>query len=1086
MAVQLFLSCVSDEFGFYRDPLRRELTIPDVAIKIQEEFKPQGGDTLSMLAEYIASCAAVVHFVGDMPGAPPPKICVEALLRRYPDIKDKLPPLGKALDEAKTISYTQWEAWLAIYLEKAMLIVVPGPGAKRGPKFGGNPESKAAQAEHLERLKSLARYPGDPFVNEHNLATQILRSTVIPALKRAAEEEAYKPERKPRNLPFASLGSRFMGRDQALEELRMGLMDAKSVAVAGRALHGLGGIGKTRLAIEYALRYETEYSALLFVRAEDAAALNRNLAALAGAEVLDLPEKEAREDEPKIEAALNWLEAHPLWLMILDNVDDKEAVEAVAKLMARLKGGHVIVTARASNFPGSLRKLELGVLDEGAATAFLMERTADDRDKAPDDEETARELARELDGLALGLEQAGTYIARQHIGFALYLTLWREKRERVLKWFDRTTMSYDHDVGLAMTWATSVEKLTPESRRLLDRLAFFAPDPVPDSLLDVAAPGETEDTDARDALAGLYAYSLVTRAGDEDGAGKGFVVHRLVQDFARRAMPPERAGEALREALGWVNAALEGEPWDVRTWSVLEPLAPHALAVARRADEAGIADPTGRAFVYLGGLLKGKARYAEAEPLYRRALAIDEASLGPDHTNVANHLNNLASLLQDTNRLGEAEPLYRRALKIDEARLGPDHPSVAIGLNNLAGLLQTTNRIAEAEPLYRRALKIDEASLGPDHPNVAIRLNNLAELLRATNRLAEAEPLYRRALGIWETSYGPDHPQLAIGLTNLAVLLKNTNRLDEAGPLYRRALNIDEASLGPDHPHVAFLLSNLAELLRVLGKLDEAEPLIRRALAIDEASYGPDHPNVAIRLNNLAGLLYATNRLGEAEPLFRRALAIREASYGTVHPDVAQSLNNLAELLRTTNRLGEAEPLYRRALTIWETSYGPDHPQVAIGLNNLALLLQATKRLGEEEPLYRRALKIDEASYGPDHPRVAIRLNNLALLLQATDRPDEAEPLYRRAVKIDEASYGPDHPKVALRLNNLAGLLFRTNRLAEAEALLGRALAIYEKSLGADHPDTEDVRAGLIALEAARGVGAPRGRRSRGRECRTD
>ena len=137
---------------------------------------------------------------------------------------------------------------------------------------------------------------------------------------------------------------------------------------------------------------------------------------------------------------------------------------------------------------------------------------------------------------------------------------------------------------------------------------------------------------------------------------------------------------------------------------------------------------------------------AEAEPLYRRALAIDERSYGPDHPDVARALNNLAELLQATNRLAEAEPLYRRALAIDERSYGPDHPTVA--LNNLAELLQATNRLAEAEPLYRRALAIDERSYGPDHPTVALRLNNLASLLRATNRLDEAEPLSRRAVQI--------------------------------------------------------------------------------------------------------------------------------------------------------------------------------------------------------------------------------------------------------------------------------------------------------------------------------------------------
>ena len=188
-----------------------------------------------------------------------------------------------------------------------------------------------------------------------------------------------------------------------------------------------------------------------------------------------------------------------------------------------------------------------------------------------------------------------------------------------------------------------------------------------------------------------------------------------------------------------------------------------------------------------GRLLQATNRLAEAEPLMRRALAIDEKSSAPSIPSVATALNNLAELLRATNRLAEAEPLMRRALAIDEKSFGPDHPDVASDLNNLAQLLQATNRLAEAEPLYRRALAIDEKSFGLDHPNVARDLNNLAMLLQATNRLAEAEPLYRRALAIFEKSLGADHPNVANSLNNLAWLLAEGGDWAAAAALGRRA-----------------------------------------------------------------------------------------------------------------------------------------------------------------------------------------------------------------------------------------------------------------------------------------------------------
>ena len=419
---------------------------------------------------------------------------------------------------------------------------------------------------------------------------------VLDALKKAASVT------KPRNLPFASLGGLFAGRDEDLADLHTALLGAKGAPVA---LCGLGGIGKTRLAIEYAWSREAIYSALLFVSASDGAALNTGLARLTAFEVLDLPEKEARDDATKITAVLRWLESNPTWLMILDNVDDRAAVVEVAKLMPRLRGGHVVVSARASNFPAGVRKLQVSMLDEDAAAQFLLDRTDDDRSKSKDDialaHELARTLARELGGLALGLEQAGAHIATDRIGFARYLKLWSESREKALGWAEATVT--DSDRTLATTWATSVARLSPESRRLLERLAFLAPDPVPDSLLDVAVPGAMPHTDAYKARAGLYAYSLISALTSEDGA-PGFVVHRLVQDFARRAMSDERRDQALREALEWVDTVFVVDPQDVRDWPLLDPLTAHALAVARHADAAEIIGATARLFNNLGVLFE--------------------------------------------------------------------------------------------------------------------------------------------------------------------------------------------------------------------------------------------------------------------------------------------------------------------------------------------------------------------------------------------------------------------------------------------------------------------------------------------------
>ena len=346
-------------------------------------------------------------------------------------------------------------------------------------------------------------------------------------------------------------------------------------------------------------------------------------------------------------------------------------------------------------------------------------------------------------------------------------------------------------------------------------------------------------------------------------------------------------------------------------------------------DQNAVAD----AALFLGVSLYENGKYRDSATAYKRCL-----QLRPDDRTI---LNNLALSLTEAGDYAEAEPLSRQALAMDEKEWGPDSPDVATGLNNLAVLLQAKGDYAGAEPLYRRALAIDEKALGPDHPDVARSLNNLAAILQAKGDYAGAEPLFRRALAINEKVLGPDHPEVAAGFNNLAALLQAKGDYAGAEPLYRRALAIREQVLGPEHPDVAAGLNNLALLLQAKGDYDGAEPLYRRALAIDEKVLGSDHPGLAIDLNNLAFLLQANGDYAGAEPLYRRALAIDEKALGPDHPDVAKGLNNLAGILQAKGDYAGAEPLYRRALAIDEKALGPDHPALATDLIYIAALLQA-------------------------------------------------------------------------------------------------------------------------------------------------
>ena len=659
------------------------------------------------------------------------------------------------------------------------------------------------------------------------------------------------------NLPFSPLGGLLKGRDEEFQHLQEGQTTAITQA---QTIHGLGGIGKTRLAVEYAWRSGSQYDAAFFVVAETPEALRSNLANLARPELLNLPESKAPDQEETVAAVIRWLREHDRWLLILDNVDTREAKVAVLNVLPSLSTGRVLITSRVREWPPSVQRQPLETLSLDEAQRFLLERTASDRTRSEVDPAQALRLADELGGLPLALEQAAAYIVHHQMSLSEYLNDWQHEREQVLSWYDPLVMQYPASV--AVTWQKTFQQLNPTAASILRLTAYLAPDPIPSEMFEEeksiveeavglwcketgAQPG---DQSVKAAISELAAYSMVTREGPR------FTVHRMVQDVLRSKIPEERRRDWIERTLQLVNNFSPTDLDDVRTWPTWDLLRSHALRVVQYADDAGIAERTARLMNQLGGLLLNKSLYRDAEPLMRRALQITEDFFGPNHPNVSSCLNNLAQLLKATNRLAEAEPLIRRALQIGEDSFGSNHPKVATPLNNLAQLLRAMNRLAEAEPLIRRALQIGENSFGSTHPKVATPLNNLAQLLQATNRLAEAEPLMWRVLQIYEDS-APQHSNFAGALNNLGQLLQDTNRLAEAEPLMQRALEISEDSFGTNHPNVAMALNNLALLLRATNRPGDAEPLMRRAVEICEPSLGADHPTTQLYRGNLTLLL---------------------------------------------------------------------------------------------------------------------------------------------------------------------------------------------------------------------------------------
>jgi CHAT domain-containing protein/Tfp pilus assembly protein PilF len=350
--------------------------------------------------------------------------------------------------------------------------------------------------------------------------------------------------------------------------------------------------------------------------------------------------------------------------------------------------------------------------------------------------------------------------------------------------------------------------------------------------------------------------------------------------------------------------------------------------------------------------LGAAGKYSEAIPLAEAMLT--KVEKGPPSKNLAGALNNLAQLYGEVGRDAEAEPMFKRAIAIMEKVVGLEAVDMAIELNNLAALYQRQQRYAEAEPLFKRALALSERSLPPNHPDIGRALNNLATNYEKQDRHAESEPLMRRALALYEKAAGLESPAVAIVLDNLGQIVKADGRFDEAEPIIKRSLAIREKVLGHDHIDVARSLNNLADLYQRERRFADAEPLFQRALAIRERTVGPDHPNTVASVNNLASLYEAEGRSADALPLVQRTMAIGRAQASTALAVLFDAEQK--QLMPADKALDEALDIAQRG----------SQSAAASAVNKLAVRLAAgSDRLAElvrrDQDLASEAEKLDKA-----------------------------------------------------------------------------------------------------------------------------
>ena len=531
----------------------------------------------------------------------------------------------------------------------------------------------------------------------------------------------------------------FTGRKDILSELRLALTSGEPAAWK-QAAFGMGGVGKTQLAVEYIYRHKPDYRVIWWIHSEKPATMAADYTGLA--DDLDLPEKDFQDQSETVRAVKRWLEHNSGWLLIFDNAHDQGAIR---DYIPHGGAGHVIITSRNSDWGSVAGLLPVKNFDRADSIEFLCKRTGQD------DRDAANALADELGDLPLALEQAGAYIEATGIALTDYQELFRSRRKEL--WGDESPPP-DYPDSVATTWSLAMDDVREESEEAADLLnlcAFLAPDEIPLEMLGEGVeylPKSLAST-ASDRLAMNRAIRVLRRYSLIDASGESLSVHRLVQAVVCDRLGEDEEKRWAETAVRLMSAVFPFESHDVRTWHRCSRLLPHALAAAAHAEERGVTPEETQHILNQTGLyLRGRAELAEAKAHYERALALAEEVYGRDHPEVAAIVNNLGRVLQDLGDLPAAKEQYERALAIDEEVYGRDYPSVAIDVNNLGSVLRALGELPAAKEHYERALAIDEEVYGRDHPSVAIRVNNLGSVLQDLGELPAAKEHYERALEI--------------------------------------------------------------------------------------------------------------------------------------------------------------------------------------------------------------------------------------------------------------------------------------------------------------------------------------------------
>jgi tetratricopeptide (TPR) repeat protein len=733
----------------------------------------------------------------------------------------------------------------------------------------------------------------------------------------------------------------FTGRDELLTELRDKLDEAKPKAYNHRvAVHGMGGVGKTQLAIEYVHRYKALYDGIFWISAVDNAELLsgfQEIGSIIGcvaATDLNLTER--------VKIVLSWLQQEESWLLIIDNLDDISVVDGYLPQIK--KGGHTLITTRypeSWNIPAE--GIETPVLGEETAIELLCLRSRIiNVDQSPERRQAA-EIVKELGYLALAIEHASAYIRSSIGGISQFLSMYRQSRKRMHNRKSGANSSYPKSI--AATFLLSLDKIKEgesgmQTIKLLQLFVFLNPDGI---LIDFLRSGRKGLSNERreviedelvfeDALKSLHGFSLIGLSQKKDS----IVIHRLIQAVIRDELT-ETDDRNLRTEVIEISRAAFPETVTNETRELCRRFQGQVRGPVYEAAE--VRSPSASAMIYtIGRFLLEDGKFEDAERFLKLGLDHNKTLLGNEHPNTLANMEELGMAYGKQGRWDDAVKVLEKVLEVRIRVLGEEHLDTLRAMGNLAAIYRVQGRRNDTVKLKEKVLEVRIRVLGEEHLDTLTAMANLAAIYYDQGRWNDALKLKEKVLEARIRLLGEEHPDTLTTMANLAAIYHAQGRWNDKVKLKEKVLEARIRLLGEEHPDTVRATAHLAVAYHDQGRWNDAVKLNEKVLEAKIRLLGEEHPETLTAMANLAATYQSLGRLDASMVLLAKTTENMNRVLGTEHPTTLWAMEWFALGYKAAGKLHEALSLQEKLVDGRKRVLGNEHPITVASVKRRELL----------------------------------------------------------------------------------------------------------------------------------------------------